>query len=81
MTVTEAALEYRRLRAPREDFGVFIDPPAFELAERLAANMQHRGTGRDPAAITDGGYDCQGRSLSDLAVQIGFCSRRRRRTP
>jgi len=51
-------LNYRRLRAPREDRGVFVDPPFDEVSRLVRANRTRRGHYR---------YDLQGRSLLEVS--------------
>src|SRR5262245_40109721 len=53
------ALQYRRLRAPREDGASLIDPPADSVGQAIARNAQ---------IVSQSDYDVQGRSLPDLAV-------------
>ncbi|MEE2706803.1 MAG: hypothetical protein VX988_07110 [Planctomycetota bacterium] len=62
--------EHRRLRAPNEDGGVLLDPPAAEISKLLAENAARWGgndsvTGGDAAALQR--YDVQGCSLGELA--------------
>lgn len=56
-------LEYRRLRAPRDDGQVLAIPPLGEVAALLA------GHGSQPAAVRERRceYELQGRSICDLA--------------
>src|SRR5262249_11036111 len=56
-----AALEYRRMRAPREDGQSLIAPALAEVADLLAAQEQRRTS----AAYAD--YDLQGRALGDIS--------------
>src|SRR5687768_2914454 len=53
-----AAVEYRRLRAPRDNRTVWADPPLAAAGEVVAENVRRRA-----------GYDCdlQGRSLAELS--------------
>ena len=60
MTNGSTHLEYRRLRAPREDRGAFVDPPFDEVARLVRANRTRRG---------EYCYDLQGRSLLDVSEQ------------
>ena len=48
---------YRRLRAPAEDGGVLLDPPAGEISALIAANVARRSSGN---------VDLGGRSLGEL---------------
>ena len=58
MTRMDCGLQYRRLRAPGEHGGVLIEPPASSL-EGIVENNRQLSQEYD--------YDCQGRSLADLA--------------
>ncbi|HVU89771.1 MAG TPA: hypothetical protein VHD36_20745 [Pirellulales bacterium] len=58
MSAGPGSIAYRRLRAPRENGGVLIEPPLGELPQLLAANIA-----RQQAAH----YDVQGRPLAALA--------------
>src|SRR5437667_3763736 len=62
MTAT-AALEYRRLRAPREDGRSLIVPPLTEVAGLFAAHERCRASG------TYADYDVQGRRLGELSAE------------
>lgn len=57
MTLGGPALEYRRLRAPRDDQSVVVDPPYSQVASTLAGNAALRA---------DYHYDVSGRSLKQL---------------
>ncbi len=60
MTPGHEHLEYRRLRAPREDGAALVDPPRQEIESIV----------RDNRSILDAySYDCQGRCLSELSRQ------------
>ncbi|MDH3718421.1 MAG: hypothetical protein OES79_09910 [Planctomycetota bacterium] len=69
MSVTEDDLQYRRLQAPQEDGAVFCDPPPGAIDDRLADNLQRQTDSSSAIAQAYAQYDCQGRSLEDLARQ------------
>lgn len=60
MTLGGPALEYRRLRAPREDRSFVVEPPLAEAGVALAENQTRR------AAYA---YDVSGRTLAELGDQ------------
>jgi hypothetical protein len=60
MTTGTQYVQYRQLRAPREDKSVLIEPPADRVGELLAANAAQRA---------GYAYDVQGRPLGELAHQ------------
>jgi hypothetical protein len=60
MTTGSPHLAYRRLRAPREDRAVFIDPPLEEVAGLVEANRTLRQAYR---------YDLHGRCLGEVSRQ------------
>jgi hypothetical protein len=68
-----AALEYRRLRTPREHGATLVEPPLASVPELLAASQ----TGRQRYS-----YDVQGRSLAILAAEarLAFLAAARRYT-
>lgn len=53
------ALQYRRLRAPRDNGATLIDPAAEGVGELIARNAQ---------IVRQSDYDVQGRTLADLAA-------------
>jgi len=60
MKLMEEGIEHRPLRAPRENGGRLIDPPA-DAVEGIVAGNQRSALAND--------YDVQGRSLAQLAAQ------------
>lgn len=60
MTTGTKYVQYRQLRAPREDRTALIEPPADQVGDLLAANAARR---------TAYAYDVQGRSLAELVHQ------------
>ena len=60
MTPGHEHLEYRRLRAPRENGAALVDPPRQEIESMVRANRRTLKTYR---------YDCQGRCLAELSRQ------------
>ena len=59
MTAMSPALEYRRLRAPAAHGTALVDPPLADVGDLVGSNE----------ALRDRcDYDCQGRSLRELAV-------------
>ncbi len=61
MTTCPTQLEYRRLRVPRENRSVLIDPPLHGAGRLADENVRLRNE--------HGRYDCQGRSLGSLISQ------------
>jgi hypothetical protein len=59
MTQIEQLLEYRRLRVPREDGAVLIEPPLANFEQIVSANRA--------AAAERANFDCHGRRLGALA--------------
>ncbi|NLX99253.1 MAG: hypothetical protein GXY83_24210 [Rhodopirellula sp.] len=59
MTTGLEHVEYRRLRAPREDGAALVDPPFAEVSDLVEHNRRKRQKHE---------YDFQGRSLTDLAA-------------
>jgi len=60
MTPGHEHLEYRRLRAPRENGAALIDPPKREIEPIVRANRR---------TLEEYCYDCQGRCLTKLSRQ------------
>ena len=60
MTPGHEHLEYRRLRAPREDGAALVDPPKREIETVVRANRR---------TLEAYCYDCQGRCLTKLSRQ------------
>ena len=60
MTPSHEHLEYRRLRAPRENGAALVDPPNREIEQIVQTNRR---------TIEAYCYDCQGRCLSKLSRQ------------
>jgi len=60
MSVMTGSIEYRRLRAPREDGGTLIEPPLESAEELIRHNTE---------SAAQSNVDLQGRTLRDVAQQ------------